>query len=124
VSGIDVNALRRALKQAMKDRDQITVTVLRTTLAAIANAEAVDVTDAAADAEGGPRLSLSIEQSPVGAGATEVDRRVLTEEQVEQIVRAEAADRRSAVAAYERAGQSDRADRLRSEISVLEAYLP
>ena len=50
-----------------------------------------------------------------GLGAAEVERRHLQEAEVEQIV--QAAD------AYERAGQAERAGRLRAEADVLSSHL-
>ncbi|MFL6056537.1 MAG: GatB/YqeY domain-containing protein [Actinoallomurus sp.] len=108
--------LREALRAAMKTGDRTAVAALRSTLAAIDNAEAVD---GPASAHGG----LAIEQSPVGVGAADVERRVLTEEQVAGIVRAEVAEREAAARDYERAGRPERAERLRSEAAVLSAHL-
>ncbi|MEY9870804.1 uncharacterized protein YqeY [Streptacidiphilus sp. MAP12-33] len=111
--------LRDALAVAIKGRDRLTTSVLRATLGAIENAEAVPADPAVA---GGPG-SLSIEGSPVGVGAAEVARRVLTEDDVRAVVRAEVAERREAVAAYERVGRPDHVERLRAEIEVLAAYV-
>jgi uncharacterized protein YqeY len=106
--------LRDALPAAMKARDRVAVTALRATLAAIDNAEAT------APAQG---RSLAIEQSPVGVGVAEAERRVLTEAQVERIVRAEIAEREAAAREYENAGHPDRAEQLRTEIAVLDRHL-
>jgi uncharacterized protein YqeY len=108
--------LRTALPIALKARDRLTVAVLRSTLAALDNAEAV-----AGPAPDGS--SLAIERTPLGAGAAEVPRRVLTEEQVERLVRAEIAEREAAALDYERAGRTDRAQQLRGEAEVLSAHL-
>jgi uncharacterized protein YqeY len=106
--------LREALPAAMKARDRVAVAALRATLAAIDNAEAVEHV---------PSHGLAIERSPVGVGAAEVERRVLTEAQVADIVRAEMAEREAAARDYERAGRPERAEQLRGEISVLSAHL-
>ena len=108
--------LREALPAAMKSRDRVATAALRAALAAIDNAEAVQ-------AEEGMAGSLAIEQLPVGAGATEVARRVLTAEDVERIVRDEVAEREAAARDYERAGHPDRAERLRDEAGALAAHL-
>ena len=108
--------LRAALPAAVKARDRVALAALRSTLAALDNAEAVD---RAPDAD----RNLGIEQLPVGVGAAEVPRRVLTEAQVEQIVRAELAEREAAARDYERAGRPERADQLRGEAGVLAAHL-
>jgi uncharacterized protein len=108
--------LREALPAAMKARDRVALAALRSTLAAIDNAEAVD---RAPDVD----RRLGIEQIPVGVGAAEVERRVLTQAQVEQIVRAEVAERAAAARDYDHAGRPERAERLRAEVSVLSAHL-
>ncbi|MGW5353962.1 hypothetical protein ACWERV_26010 [Streptomyces sp. NPDC004031] len=108
--------LRAALPAAMRARDKATLALLRSTLAAIENAEAVDLPDA-------PRGSLAIEQTPVGAGAAEAARRELTEADVEGIVRAELAEREAAAEAYDRAGQAAQAEQLRAGVAVVSAYL-
>ena len=100
----------------MRARDKVALAVLRSTLAAIENAEAVELSAI-------PVGGLAIEQTPVGAGATEASRRELTEADVERIVRAELAEREAAAQAYDQAGQPAQADRLRTEIRVLSAYL-
>jgi uncharacterized protein len=107
--------LRDALVAAMKERDRAGVSALRSALAAIDNAEAVDVT-----AAGG---SSAIESSPVGIGVAEVERRALSDEDIAQIVRAEVADREAAALDYDRAGRSDRAEALRAEARVLSSQL-
>jgi uncharacterized protein len=108
--------LREALPAAMKSRDRVAVTVLRSALAALDNAEAV----VAAAPDGS---SLAIERTPVGVGAAEVPRRVLTEAQEEQLVRVEVAEREAAALDYERAGRPERAAQLRGEAAVLSAHL-
>jgi uncharacterized protein YqeY len=108
--------LREALSTAMKSRDRTAASALRSTLAAIDNAQAVDTT-------GLPDQSLAIELSPKGAGAAEIERRALTEAEVEQIVRSELAERESAAAGNDRAGWSDHADRLRHEARVIRDVL-
>lgn len=108
--------LRAALPAALKARDRIAVTALRATLAAIDNAEAVD-RPIQVDQR------LAIEQTPIGVGAAEVERRALTADQVEHIVRTEVAEREAAARDYERAGRFDRAKRLRDEAGVLAAHL-
>jgi uncharacterized protein len=89
---------------------------LRSTLAAIDNAEAVVHTTPLGE-------GLAIEQTPKGVGAAEADRRSLTEAEVEAIVRAEISDRQVAADEYERRGRTERAGVLRAEIDVLAAYV-
>lgn len=108
--------LRNALVAAMKERDRVAVTALRSTLAAIDNAEAVDTTAVASG-------SLTIESSPVGIGVAEAERRALSDEDIAQIVRSEVADREAAALEYDRAGRPERAEALRAEAQVLSSHL-
>jgi uncharacterized protein len=80
-------ALRRAMTRAMKDRDRAALAAYRTALAAIDNAAAVPLA-------GGHRAG-AVEQSPVGVGQTDAERRSLTEQDMTEIVRAEVQDRRA-----------------------------
>jgi uncharacterized protein len=112
--------LRGALPAAMKARDGAAVAALRSALAAIDNAEAVAPAPGGSPAAAGhPDLAGTV----AGLGAAEVERRHLQEAEVEQIVQAEVADRRAAADAYERAGQAERAGRLRAEAEVLSSHL-
>jgi hypothetical protein len=54
-----------------------------------------------------------------GLGAAEAERHTLTEPEVEQIVRTEAAERQAAAHDYDQAGRPDEAERLTREASVL-----
>jgi uncharacterized protein len=110
--------LRGALPAAMKARDAAAVAALRSALAAIDNAEAVEPGPSPA-AAGHADLAGTV----AGLGAAEVERRHLQEAEVERIVQAEVADRRAAADAYERAGQAERAGRLRAEADVLGSHL-
>ena len=113
----------------MKARDKRAVATLRSTLAAIDNAEAVEDAEAvdaeAVDAEagGGHPGEGVIAGAALGVGAAEVERRTLTAAETEAIVRREAAERETAAHAYERAGQAPHAERLRAEAELLNAYL-
>ncbi|MEU3522444.1 hypothetical protein AB0E62_00965 [Streptomyces sp. NPDC038707] len=100
----------------MRARDKAAVSALRATLAALDNAEAVPVDEAA------PR-GVAIEQSPVGAGTTEAERRELSEPDVIDAVRAEAAERLAAAEQLTAPAHADRAARLRAEAAVLLGFL-
>lgn len=110
--------LRAALPAAMKARDAVAVAALRSALAAIDNAEAVGAAPAPPGAG-----SADVAGAVLGVGAAEAERRSLTEAQVEELVRAEVADRQAAARQYEHAGHRQRAERLRGEAGVLGAYL-
>jgi uncharacterized protein YqeY len=109
--------MRESLPQAMRARDKVAVSALRATLAALDNAEAVPVGSA------GIRGAASLEESPVGAGATEVARRELSEHATVDIVRAEIAERLEAAAELTAPAHADRAGRLRAEAAVLLGFL-
>jgi uncharacterized protein len=126
--------LRRALPAAMKARDAPAVAALRSALAAIDNAEAIEVagTDVEAGADGPAGGGAEAEPgagpppfagTAIGVGAAEAERRRLTSAQMEEIVRAEMADRQAAALTYEEAGQLEQAERLRTEARILGAYL-
>ncbi|MFD5784454.1 hypothetical protein [Streptomyces sp. NPDC126933] len=100
----------------MRARDKAAVTALRTTLAALDNAEAVPVGEA-------ELRGVALEQSPVGVGVTEASRRELSERSVVDVVRAEAAERLEVAARLTAPAHADRAARLRAEAAVLLRFL-
>jgi uncharacterized protein YqeY len=106
--------LRAAVAGAMKSRDRRTTSALRSALAAIDNAQAVEIRGVRAGA---------IEMSLMGPGAAEVTRRELTEAGVAAIVRGEVEERRAAAVAYEAAGREDKAADLAAEADALAAHL-
>jgi hypothetical protein len=135
----------------MKARDQQKVAALRSALAAIDNAEAVEVSSTPPPAQPGPapeseragapdkatrvaetgpapRATSVAQAGPIagaviGLGAGEVARRTLTAGEMEAIVRREVAERRTAARAYEDAGQARYAERLQAEAELLISYL-
>ena len=96
------------LKTAMSARDRHAVAVLRTTLAAISNAEAVS-------AEGS--------RPALGAFANEVDRRDLADADVREIVERERAELVVSADEYEGLNQTADAAILRAQVEVLDRYL-
>jgi|HubBroStandDraft_2_1064218.scaffolds.fasta_scaffold590820_2 uncharacterized protein YqeY len=108
-----------ALRAALRTRDQAAMAALRSALAAIANAEAVSP-DAFPPAAAG---SAHFAGATAGPGATEVARRVLSEADQIQIVRAEIAERQQAASKYAAAGHAARGARLQAEADVLSAAL-
>ena len=126
----DIRArMRRGLVDAMKARDQQAVAALRSMLARIDNAEAVDA-DAVDDdglddepalysGEGHPAVAGSV----LGVGAAEVDRRVLTPEEMAAIVRDDVEEREIAAEVLVRVGRPDQAERLRAQAELLTTYL-
>ena len=105
--------LRDALTAAMKLRHPNAVRALRSALAAMDNAEAVDVSETPT------ALSGRIAGAIAGLGATEVERRTLTVSEATDIVRTEATERQIAAEQYERLGEAGEAERLLAEAAVL-----
>jgi uncharacterized protein YqeY len=103
-------ALKAAVTAAMKQRDREALSVYRTALAAIDNAEAITV-------DTGPKAG-AIELSPVGVGRGEVERRFLGEQQMVDVVRREAQDRLDTAESLA-SSNPDAAARLRHEASLL-----
>ncbi|MDN3263150.1 hypothetical protein QWJ26_25715 [Streptomyces sp. CSDS2] len=100
----------------MRARDKAAVSALRSTLAALDNAEAVPVSEA-------ELRGVALELSPAGAGTTEAARRELSEREVIHVVRAEAGERLEAAARLTAPAHADRAARLRAEAAVLLGFL-
>ncbi len=104
-------ALRAALTPALKSKDRIAVSAIRTALAAIDNAEAVPV-----DVGAGP--SSEAPTGALGVGAADVPRRALSSSEIDAIVAAEITERRH-TADEIAATHPDRAATLRAEADVL-----
>ena len=111
--------LSAALSEAMRARDMITVSALRSALAAISNAEAVPVTDDANPRPSSPHVAGAV----AGLGAAEVPRISLGEAAISAIIRAEVTERLDAAAGFERSGRAARAARLRGEAEILAAII-
>ena len=102
------NALRHCLETdlqvALKSRDAARVSVLRTTLSALSNAEAVDVSSLPGD-------------------VTEVPRRELSDDDIRSIVERERDELRTTADRMRRVGAPDRARELVAQARVLDCYL-
>lgn len=106
--------LRAELKTAMKARDRVAMTALRSALAAIDNAEAVPI-------DAMPRAG-AVEGSAIGAGAADAPRRELSDADVRAIVQGGVDERRNAADGL-RATHPERAEALDAEAAVLTALL-
>lgn len=100
--------MKAELLQAMKAGRKEEVITLRTLIAAIDNAEAVPVEDQPISTFGGRN--------------EDVPRRQLTPDDIQQILRREADERRSAAAEYERLGRPDQAEILKAAVVLIERY--
>jgi uncharacterized protein YqeY len=106
------DALRQRLQSdltvAAKARDRVTVSVLRTTLTLLANAEAVDASGS---------------QPEIGLYANEAARRTLSDEEARRLVGAERDELRALAAEMRALDQIAEADRLAAQVAVLDGYL-
>ena len=102
--------MRADLKDAMRARDSARVTVLRTALAAFANAEA-------------PPARTEPVWPPVAHGASEVARLELTDDDHRRILGELIADREDTAATYDANDRAADAEVIRAEIATLTAYL-
>lgn len=111
-------SLRRDLTAALKSRDRVTVSALRSALAAIDNAESIPVEEKT------PVMSSEhLAGTSSGLGSGEAPRRELTDADLRAIVEREVQERSAAAAEYDGVGRPDAARRLRSEAEVLSRYL-
>jgi hypothetical protein len=111
-------ALRQGLTAALKARDSDAVAALRTTIAAIDNAEAVPALDTSP-----PATSVHIAGSRSGPGSTEAARRQLSASELGDILRGEIAEHTREADRYDALGQAGAAERLRRQARTLAAYL-
>ena len=110
--------LRRRLSTAVRDQDRPAVSALRSALAAVDNAEAVQLGEGFQ-----PEVSQHVAGGVAGLGAAEVERQVLDAESQRAIVKAEIESTLTAATTYEQHGQSARAAELRLGAEVLAAVL-
>ena len=110
--------MRRDLRTAMKTREPAIVSALRTTLAALDNAEAVEVPPEDG-ALGGP-----VAGARAGVGSTEVARRTVSMDEVLGVLEEQITDRLAAADQYEALNRWSEAERLRQEANVIRGYLP
>jgi len=111
--------LRAALPAALKARDADTVAALRTALAAIDNAEAVDPHEVGRRPALDPRLGSA--SGNLAAG--EAPPLELSEREMIRIVEREIAEHEGAAREYEHAGRDERALALRRQADVLASIL-
>lgn len=109
--------LRARLKEGLRRQDPASVAVIRSTLAAIDNAEAPDLKDAPA------AQSLVIAGAVIGLGAGEVARRRLSPAEVTAIVEREEREHRDAAATYDSLGRASDAQTLRGQADLLDSLL-
>jgi uncharacterized protein len=100
--------LKTALLKAMKARQSNVVSTLRSILSEIDNAEAVE---------------LDASMIPVVGLSNDVPRKILSEEQMQNILRNDYNEIEASFAEYQRLGKHEDAEQLRMELEVLAPYL-
>lgn len=111
------STMRADLSVAMKTRDSLAVSALRTAIAAIDNAESVD------GATQTVQNNTHIAGAASGLGSAEAARRVLSPADVRAILHAQIEDRATEAARYEMLGQAEAAAQLREEAAIIAGYL-
>jgi uncharacterized protein YqeY len=107
-------ALRLELTTAMKQRDPDAVVALRTAIAAIENAQAIEVRDTGLGA-----TMAHMSRAGHEAAQTELPRRELSDAQVDAIIRAQINERQQDSKRYDALGQAEAATHLRAEAAAL-----
>jgi uncharacterized protein len=110
--------LRGRLTAAMRGRDRVAASALRSVVSALENAEAVVVPS-------GPVTATSehVAGASVGLASAEAPRRQLSEADEREVVAREVAELHDAAAAYDEAGAGERADELRRAAAIVTAVL-
>lgn len=111
--------LKADLVTAMKAREIDTIGALRSAIAAIDNAEAVEAPTSTEVA-----TSETIAGATAGVGSTEVERRDLSIAEVQALLSDQMAECEAAAELYASRGQQDAASRLRREADILRKYSP
>jgi uncharacterized protein len=100
--------LKAALVQAMKARQSNVVSTLRSILSEIDNAEAVEMT---------------VSSVPVVGLSKDVPRKILSEEQMLDILQKEYNEIQLSYTEYKRSGKDEEANQLQMEMEILAPYL-
>ena len=104
--------LKAALKHAMVARDTAATQVLRTTIAAVDNAQAVPLDDDRAPSAG----------AGLGVGSTERQRAAIDDDGVRAVVGGEIAELLGDAQTFEQLGKAGRAQELRAQAAVLQPF--
>jgi uncharacterized protein YqeY len=112
--------LRQDLRAAMKAQRRDEMAVLRSLIAAIDNAESVDVSPYVPP----PVSSEHVAGVQPGLGAADAERRSLSERDLQRVVEAELWERDAQAERLELLGRTDDASRLRNEAALIARYRP
>jgi uncharacterized protein YqeY len=100
--------MKADLTEAIKARQRSKVTALRSVLAAIDNAEAIEAGD---------------RPQPVVGRSNDVPRKELNEDDIRDIVQREIVDYQSSIAQYEQLGKEAEGNQLRERLEIIAHYL-
>ena len=109
--------LRTKLTSALKNRDRVAAGALRSVIAELDNAEAIEVVET--ETETGSVSTEYMAGGVVGLGAAEANRHELSAAEQQALVEREIAARLAAAGEYDELGQSEPAARLRHEADVI-----
>jgi uncharacterized protein len=101
--------LSAALRSAMKGRDAVRISALRSLLAALDNASAIDLS--------------TVPRPAAFAASAEALRRELSAQEVTELLAREIAERQAAAARLHSLGRTEQAERALAELSVLAGYV-
>ena len=90
--------IKEDLKQAMRGKDELALSVLRMLVGAIRNKE-ISLRETGAEVE-------------------------LSDEQVQEVIKSEVKKRNDAIGSYESGGRADLAEKEKIDVKILEKYLP
>ncbi|WP_026370608.1 GatB/YqeY domain-containing protein [Kallotenue papyrolyticum] len=115
--------LQADLKDAMRAKDELRLTTIRSLRAAIKNEEVAKRTrERSAVVQ---RLAQERGVSPDTIAASELpEGEPLSDAEIQQVVRSEIKRRQDAAATYRQVGRADAAEREEAEIAILQQYLP
>lgn len=116
------NRLRVDLREAMKARRSLEVSLLRGLIAAVDNAQSAGIA-AGPTVSAAPAAQSQWVATGSAFGAGEVERKVLTDEDLAALLTAEAARRAQTASEMERVGQATLAADARAEAAMIGRYL-
>ena len=118
-------ALRRQLTVALQSRDRVGAAALRSTIAALDNAEAVELSGPGRPGEVAAAVTSDayVAGAVPGLGAAEAERRGLDPDEQRSLVSSQLEAWESAAADYEQRGHGERAALLRQQIQAIRAAL-
>ena len=118
-------ALRQRLTVALKGRDRVGAVALRSIIAALDNAEAVEIAGPGRPTQVAAAVTSDayVAGAVAGLGAAEAERRELDPDEQRTLVSSQLEAWESAAVGYEQRGHAERAQQLRQQIEVIRAAL-